>query len=108
MLDLYNKKYDRQTLKDNIYAVKLIDILKTQIIDVSFAVRYILNKKYQIHPDDDITAPIVLKYQHHVTEEELQQKLIDYDSDDDSVDDFDIVSKRETTLYEDPCIDINK
>jgi hypothetical protein len=28
MIDLYNNKYDRQTLKDNIYAVKLIDILK--------------------------------------------------------------------------------
>ena len=24
MLDLYNNKYDRQTLKDNIYAVKCI------------------------------------------------------------------------------------
>ena len=45
MLDLYNNKYDRQTLKDNIYAVKLLDILKTQVIDVSFAVRYILNTK---------------------------------------------------------------
>jgi len=41
MLDLYNNKYDRKTLKDNIYAVKLIDILKTQTIDVTFAVRYI-------------------------------------------------------------------
>ena len=32
MLDLYNNKYDRVTLKQNIYAVKLIDILKTQIL----------------------------------------------------------------------------
>jgi hypothetical protein len=43
MLDLYNNKYDRTTLKENIYAVKLIDILKTQTIDVKFAVRYILH-----------------------------------------------------------------
>ena len=46
MLDLYNNKYDRETLKKNIYAVKLIDILKTQIIDVSFAVRYLLNYSF--------------------------------------------------------------
>jgi hypothetical protein len=88
MLDLYNNKYDRQTLKDNIYAVKLIDILKTQIIDVTFAVRYILNQKYQFHEEDNITAPIVLKYQPHITYEELQKTLYEYDSDDDSVTDF--------------------
>ena len=35
MLDLYNNKYDRKTLKDNIYALKLIDILKTQTLDVT-------------------------------------------------------------------------
>ena len=45
MLDLYHNKYDRKTLKDNIYSIKLIDIIKTQKIDVKFAVRYILNKK---------------------------------------------------------------
>ena len=44
MIDLYNNKYDRQTLKDHIYAVKLLDILKTQTIHVTFAVRDILNK----------------------------------------------------------------
>ena len=58
MLDLYNNKYNRHDLKENIYAVKLIDILKTQKIDVIFAVRYILNVKYQLHHDDiGITAP---------------------------------------------------
>ena len=36
MLDLYNNKYNRHDLKENIYAVKLIDILKTQKIDVNF------------------------------------------------------------------------
>jgi len=95
MLDLYNNKYDRQTLKDNIYAVKLIDILKTQIIDVKFAVRYILNVRYQIHEDDNITAPIVLKYQPHITYDELQKTLLEYDSDDNSVDDFETVANRD-------------
>jgi hypothetical protein len=96
MLDLYNNKYDRQTLKDNIYAVKLIDILKTQIIDVTFAVRYILNEKYQLEDDDKIiTAPIVIKYQNHITYDELQRALSEYDRDDDSVDDFETVANRD-------------
>lgn len=95
MLDLYNIKYSRQELKDNIYAVKLMDILKTQIIDVTFAVRYILNKKYQLSDNDDITAPIVLKYQPHIKYDELQKALQDYESDDDSIDDFQTVSERE-------------
>ena len=95
MIDLYNNKYSRQILKDNIYAVKLIDILKTQKIDVTFAVRYILNNKYQIHDsDDNITAPVVLKYQPHITYDELQKALQDYESDDDSIDDFDTVANR--------------
>ena len=94
MLDLYNKKYDRKILKEYIYAIKLLDILKTQTIDVKFAVRYILNKKYQLHEDDNLTAPDVLKYQPHITYEQLQEALSDYDSDDDSVDDFQTVANR--------------
>ena len=94
MLDLYNNKYNRKTLKEYIYALKLIDILKTQTIDITFAVRYILNKKYQIHDEDNLTAPDVLKYQTHITYEQLQKAFLDYDSDDDSVDDFETVSNR--------------
>jgi hypothetical protein len=94
MLDLYNKQYDRKTLKENIYAVKLIDILKTQKIDVTFAVRYILNTKYQIHEDDNIMAPTILQYQPHISYDELQKALINYDSDDDSVEDFEEISSR--------------
>ena len=99
MLDLYNNKYDRQTLKDNIYAVSLIDILKTQKIDVTFAVRYILNTNYQINDKDSIiNAAIVLHYQHHITREELQKAMDEYVSDDDSVDDFETISKREIKI----------
>ncbi len=92
MIDLYNNKYDRKTLKDNIYFVKLIDILKTQTIDVTFAVRYILNKKYQLNDEDNLIAPDVLKYQPQISYEELQKALFDYESDDDSVDDFETVA----------------
>jgi len=95
MLDLYNQQYDRETLKEYIYVVKLLDILKTQKIDVSFAVRYILNAKYQLHEEDQqISAPVVLKYQPHISYEELQKELNNYDSDDDSIDDFEKVSSR--------------
>jgi hypothetical protein len=87
MLDLYNNKYDRKTLKDNIYALKLIDILKTQTLDVTFVVRYILNNKYQFEPDDELITPkIVLQYQPHISKSELQKYFILYDSDDDSID----------------------
>jgi hypothetical protein len=55
-------------------------------------VRYILNKKYQIHKEDNITSPIVIKYQPHIKYEELQKALLDYESDDDSIEDFEIIS----------------
>ena len=93
MLDLYNNKYDRQTLKHHIYALKLMDIVKTQVIDVTFAVRYILNKKYQLHPDDAITIVDILQHQPHISYEEIQREIYQYDSDDDSIDDFDAHTK---------------
>ena len=75
MIDLYNNnKYDMKILKENIYAVKLIDILKTQKIDVNFAVKYLLNKKYQIHEDDNITSYVVLMHQTHINYKELQKQ----------------------------------
>jgi len=95
MIDLYNNKYDRQILKDNIYAVKLIDILKTQIIDVTFAVRYILNKNYQfLEEDENIDVKTVLFYQPHITKIALIIEMIKYKPADDSVDDFEMVANR--------------
>ena len=95
MIDLSNKKYDRNTLKANIYAVKLIDILKTQKIDVTFAVRYILNTKYQFHDDDlSISSYTVLKYQPHISKSELYKALDDFEPGDDSVEDFECISNK--------------
>ena len=95
MIDLFNNKYDRKTLKDNIYAVKLIDILKTQNIDITFAVRYILNNKYQLTKEDKvINSFTVLKYQKHIEKEALYKAMDDYESDDDSIDNFETVSNR--------------
>lgn len=97
MLDLYNNKYDRKTLKENIYAIKLIDILKTQILDITFIVRYILSDLYQLTDEDkSINIDIVIKYQSHIQREELINALNKYDSDDDSVEDFESYSERQS------------
>jgi len=95
MLDLYNKKYDRNTLKENIYSLKLIDILKSQDLDLSFVVRYILSDLYQLHEEDmRISIEDVLKYQPHIKRVQLELALINFDSDDDSVEDFQSYSER--------------
>lgn len=95
MLDLYNKRYTRETLKKYIYSVKLIDILKSQKLDVTFIVRYILNPKYQLNEIDQyINIDTVLMYQTHIDKNKLREAILDYISDDDSVEDFESVSKK--------------
>jgi hypothetical protein len=95
MLDLYNNKYDRQTLKENIYAVKLIDILKTQKLDITFIVRYILSDLYQFNDEDKkIDIDMVIKFQPHIDKNKLLSAIIDYNSDDDSVEDFQSYAER--------------
>jgi hypothetical protein len=95
MLDLYNNIYDRQTLKDNIYSVQLIDILKTQKLDITFIVRYILSDLYQLTDEDKkINMDLVLKMQPHIKKYELIKKLNEHNSDDDSVEDFEVVSNK--------------
>jgi hypothetical protein len=97
MLDLYNNRYDRKTLKEHIYDVKLMDILKTHTLDTSFIVRYILNDKYQLHEDDKvINMYTVLRYQTHINKNELALALEVYNSDNDSVEDFETVSNKST------------
>jgi hypothetical protein len=89
MLDLYNNQYDRETLKKNIYSLKLLDIIKTQLLDTTFIVRYILSDLYQLTDEDkSIDVDMVLKYQPHIQKKELMHALKNYDSDDDSVEDF--------------------
>ncbi len=94
MLDLNNKQYDRQTLKDNIYNVNFLVLLKTQKIDTTFAVRYILNKKYDLDDEYKILTPeLVVRLQPHIKLDDLRFEILNYDSDDDSVTDFETVSK---------------
>lgn len=95
MLDLYNKQYSRETLKKYIYSVRLVDILKTQKLDITFIVRYILNRKYQLSEIDEyINVDTVLIYQKHINKQKLLDALLEYTSDDDSVEDFETVSKK--------------
>jgi len=95
MLDLYNKKYDMQTLKENIYAVSLWDILKTQVLTKEFCVKYILNKNYQMEEaDEKITFQDVLRLQSHINKRELLVGIVNYTPDDDSYEDFESFANR--------------
>ena len=91
-LDLFRNSYDRDTLKKHIYELDLLDILKTQYLDASFVVKYIMNPKYDLDDRYTFTADLVISYQPHITRSEILKELILYDSDNDSVDDFETVS----------------
>ena len=70
--DLYKNKYSYETLKANIYAVSLFDILKTQNLTPSFCIKYILNPDFHFIPSDNsITIQDVLKYQPHISYDDL-------------------------------------
>ncbi len=95
MLELFKKQYDLKTLKENIYGLKLRDVLKTQKLTSEFCVKYILNTNYQIcKEDENISAQDVLQSQPHISKKQLLFDIINYTSDDDSYEDFDSFSKR--------------
>jgi hypothetical protein len=89
MLDLYKNKYDRETLKKNIYSFNLLDILKTQHLDYTFVIRYILNTNYQFTKEEQlINMTDVLNYQRHLQKDILELEYLNYYHDDDSVNGF--------------------
>jgi hypothetical protein len=89
MLDLYKNKYDRETLKKNIYSFNLLDILKTQHLDYTFVIRYILNTNYQFTKEEQlINMTDVLNYQRHLQKDILELEYLNYYDDDDSVNGF--------------------
>jgi hypothetical protein len=77
ILDLQNNKYDMNTLKNNIYALSLREILETQEIDEYFIVNYILNKDYQLTKEDEITIDMVLKIKKNINKKLLIQLFIE-------------------------------
>jgi hypothetical protein len=71
-LDLRKNKYTIDTLKENIYAVGLLEILRTQTIDEEFAVNYILNEDFQLDDEEEkITIKYVMKMQPHLNRDKL-------------------------------------
>jgi hypothetical protein len=95
MLDLYNNNYDTKVLLEHIYAINLLDILKTQTIDATFASRYILNKNFQLtKEEEEITPELVLFYQPHISKDELYNKFYTHEVFDSSFIDFETFSKR--------------
>ena len=88
-MDLFKYTYSRNVLKRNIYILSLIDIVITQTVDVTFAVRYLLNNKYQLLLEEEkLTPEFILIHQKHISKEELLKEIENYTSDDDSVEDF--------------------
>ena len=69
--DLYKNQYDMEILKNNIFGVSLLDILKTQKLTSDFCVKYILNPDFQLMEEEQITIDQVKKLQPHILETEL-------------------------------------
>ena len=101
--DLYARIYDLDILKANIYAVSLLDILKTQRLNADFCVKYILNTDFQLlEQDEQITLNTVKELQPHILYEDLviaqvtaAKKRLNKERVD-SFEDFDSFSNRHT------------
>lgn len=77
--DLYMNQYDHDTLKYNIYALNLLDILKTQKLTASFCVKYILNVEFHLtYEEQQINIDTIKKYQPHISIDELNACLDEF------------------------------
>lgn len=84
VLDLEHNHYSLEVLKENIYAIGLFNILRTQKINEEFVVNYILNERFQLSDEEEkITLEFVLKMQPHLDKDKLLKLYIigptDYD-----------------------------
>ena len=80
-IDLNTNKYSEVVLKQNIYKLNLLDILKTQRLSSRFVVRYILNNCYQLTKEEEkINVETVLTYQPHLKHNEILNEQFIYDS----------------------------
>lgn len=87
MLDLYKKKYSMEEMKKHIYDINLWDILKTQVIDEVFAIKYILNHRYQLSESEKmIDVQVVMLHQPHLKKKKLFFYLKNMDLNDDTDD----------------------
>lgn len=70
--DLYHNKYDLETLKEHIYVLSMLDILKTQHLTAGFCVKYILNTNFHFCEEDEhITMEMVETLQPHISKREF-------------------------------------
>ena len=66
--DLYKNQYNYKTLKEHVYVVSLLDIVKSQKLSAEFCVKYVLNENFQFTKEEQsITVDTVLTYQPHIT-----------------------------------------
>ena len=66
--DLYKNLYNYEMLKEHVYVVSLLDIVKSQKLSAEFCVKYILNENFQFTKEEQsITIDTVLTYQPHIT-----------------------------------------
>ena len=66
--DLYKNQYNYETLKEHVYVVSLLDIVKSQKLSAEFCVKYILNENFHfLEEEQSITVDTVLTYQPHIT-----------------------------------------
>lgn len=95
-MDLYKQNYTLDILKRNIYALNLLDILKTQQLNARFVVHYILNNHYQLtKEEEEITLEKVLFFQPHIQIQEIINEQLIYDSDCESLSDFEVCSNKQ-------------
>jgi len=66
--DLKKNKYTMEELKNNIYCVSLLEILKTQKLTVDFCVNYLLNDDFHLLEEEtNISIYLITQYQHHIS-----------------------------------------
>ena len=73
-LDLYKKKYDIQTLEQNINNLSLHTLLNTQILTIEFCVKYLLdddNKYAWREEEKDLLYYDIVSCQPHINIDEL-------------------------------------
>jgi len=88
-LCLQNNNYSMNILKNNIYYISLIEIIKTQYLTNDFVINYILNKDYQLtEEENNISVDMVLFWQKHLNKSDLLDVNLKQKTDSFSFEDF--------------------
>jgi hypothetical protein len=96
-MNLFTTQYSLEILTKHIYALPLIDILKTQKLNARFVAHYILNPQYQLTKEEEnLTINDVLFFQPHLILSEILNEQLLYDplQYDPDIEDFETCSKR--------------